>query len=564
MWSLSVRHLERLAILLTMLLWSLALPSLAATTPLTGIKQISVGSTYACGLTTGGEVKCWGSGEVGNIKLASYTIPVSIPGFTDIKSVFVGDGYTCAITSGGKVKCVGTNLGYDPKVVASKPQKYDTPTEITGLSGITAIAPGSAFMCALSSSSGLYCWGRYYWASNQDYVQTKPSLLVKSDVTGVAVGGSHACFLSTNSKVSCWGQNGAGQVGTGNSTSEVEGSKEVSGLTNVTAILARGDRSCALVKGGTVKCWGRNGYGELGVATVGNSGKLQDVVDSSGKPLTGVTQLALGDYHTCAMTAGAVKCWGRNTYGEVGYKLGTPASSGFSTIIVKNPTNVPNLTGSEVASVATSTNLGIKGYSCALLNNGGVKCWGVNFTLDEKMKELSTSPVDLVVEFTPPPPPPPPTGNGITTKGEKTNANFQNLIQTPAGVQPNYSHFTPPTPATGSVRFAITVTPDPTHVGKAADSMVIAYQPAVGIPSRYMKVYNRGITDSWEVWDGNLATLKPARTFKQLPTTWQEVIYEGPFTPDLVGSYTIFVGYRLSDGTFIFNGIDPMTFYVSQ
>lgn len=34
--------------------------------------------------------------------------------------------------------------------------------------------------------------------------------------------------------------------------------------------------------------------------------------------LTGVTGITAGAGHVCALAAGAVKCWGNNTYGQLG------------------------------------------------------------------------------------------------------------------------------------------------------------------------------------------------------------------------------------------------------
>ncbi len=86
----------------------------------------------------------------------------------------------------------------------------------------------------------------------------------------------------------------------------------------MTAIAAGGLHTCALTSAGAVKCWGRNGWGELGNST--NNGTYDpnpapaDVVG-----LTGVTAIATGYAHTCALTgAGAIKCWGQNYFGQLG------------------------------------------------------------------------------------------------------------------------------------------------------------------------------------------------------------------------------------------------------
>jgi alpha-tubulin suppressor-like RCC1 family protein len=68
------------------------------------------------------------------------------------------------------------------------------------------------------------------------------------------------------------------------------------------------------MSGGAVKCWGDNGNGRLGDGTFINR---RSPTDAPG--LSGVTALAAGIEHTCALiSGGAVKCWGNNEEGQLG------------------------------------------------------------------------------------------------------------------------------------------------------------------------------------------------------------------------------------------------------
>jgi alpha-tubulin suppressor-like RCC1 family protein len=68
----------------------------------------------------------------------------------------------------------------------------------------------------------------------------------------------------------CWGYNGSGQLGNGTKTSS-NTPVAVGFLSGVTAIAAGADHTCAVLSGGTVECWGLNDHGQLGNGTTTDS-----------------------------------------------------------------------------------------------------------------------------------------------------------------------------------------------------------------------------------------------------------------------------------------------------
>ncbi len=131
-------------------------------------------------------------------------------------------------------------------------------------------------------------------------------------------------------------------------------------LTNVISVAASEYHTCAATAGGAVKCWGDNTYGQLGDGT--HTDRKTPVYV---KGLKNVTAVAAGRTFTCALTSGGgVKCWGANGEGQLGDGTGNGSSV---------PVDVSNLL-SGVTAISTG------GYhACARTSAGGLKCWGNNY-----------------------------------------------------------------------------------------------------------------------------------------------------------------------------------------
>ncbi len=346
-----------------------------------GVAAVSAGFGHTCALTTGGGVKCWGYnllGQLGNGTTTNSSTPVDVSGLTSgVAAISAGGFHTCALTTAGGVKCWGFNfagqLGNGTTTGSSTPVDVcatgATPPCTAGsgnvLGGVAAVSAGGSHTCALTTVGGLKCWGVN--ANGQLGNGTTTNSSTPVDVSGLTSGGAavsagfgHTCALTTVGGAKCWGFNGFGQLGNG-TTTDSNTPVNVSGLTSAAAISAGGVHTCALTTGGGVKCWGSNSNGQLGNGTTTNS---STPVDVSGLT-SGVAAVSAGGLHTCALTTvGGAKCWGFNGFGQLGNGTTTDSST---------PVNVTGLT----AVVAAAVSAGFY-HACALTTGGGAKCWGNN------------------------------------------------------------------------------------------------------------------------------------------------------------------------------------------
>lgn len=232
------------------------------------------------------------------------------------------------------------------------------------------VSAGSTSTCAATASGTLNCWGYSSQGQigNGDHLTLVTSPVVVRElaegVKSVSAGsGSSTCAVTRSGAAKCWGLS-AGGLGDGvNRGTGADLPVQLLKLTSGVASISVGTSFvCALMDTGGVTCFGNNDSGQLGHGDAGSShiptGWFAVGLES------GVKQLSVGSVHACVLTnGGAVKCWGNNLYGQLGD--GTTTNR-------RTPIDVPGLS-SGVTAIATAWY-----HTCALMQAGTVKCWGIN------------------------------------------------------------------------------------------------------------------------------------------------------------------------------------------
>jgi alpha-tubulin suppressor-like RCC1 family protein len=222
--------------------------------------------------------------------------------------------------------------------------------------------------CAVRTDGTLWCWGHAQHGEVGQGGSTGNTVYEPLEVTAVSgwreasVGAHHVCAAQRDDRLWCWGQDTDGQLGDGSSG----GSEDTPQATGVIAslVVASSNASYSLDISGNAFAWGENVYGQLGV----DGDDEADVAVAT--PVAGglaFSQLSGGTHYACGVTTwGALYCWGRNLYTQ----LGIGATAG-EVPQVRAPTRVGE--DSSWVSVSLGAN-----SACALRDDGGVWCWGRN------------------------------------------------------------------------------------------------------------------------------------------------------------------------------------------
>jgi alpha-tubulin suppressor-like RCC1 family protein len=322
----------------------------------------------------------------------------------------VGAGHACAVFDDGRLKCWGSNnngqLG-----LGDQDDRGDAPGEMGDqLSAVdlgkgrrvVQVSAGDQRTCAVLDDGTVKCWG--YQPGGQsigdepgEMGDSLPALALPSKVKRIQRGMTHVCAILVDDTVRCWGSASWGQLGSGATTAQTPSAQlppvDLGSGRTVKDLVLGTAHSCAILDDNTLKCWGFNDDGELGLGDTnirgdapGQMGPALPHVDlGAGRTAIGVAATrapiiaSIPDDHTCALLDDhTVKCWGSNA-GDYTLGIGAPGDRGDAPGTMGNALPVVNLgTGRTAKAISAASSLFGSKVTCAILDTGAVKCWGTN------------------------------------------------------------------------------------------------------------------------------------------------------------------------------------------
>jgi alpha-tubulin suppressor-like RCC1 family protein len=341
------------------------------------IEDFIVAAAHACAVSSEGELRCWGANQIGALATGDVGPepgPVTIDLGAPVVRVAGNTLHVCAETTEPALYCWGGNEHGQVGNGMMSTAPVTTPYRIPGLGASRDIYGSFANMCFAGLLGGVVCWGRndegqLGIGTVSAMNQTSPGDPVVRDTgsgnfenaSQLAVADRHVCIVTDDGRLFCVGNNGAGELGAGDTMSRST-PIAVPGMEDVTSVSAAASHTCA-VNAGTVYCWGANDTGEVDPtdATPG------DIITPTAVAGVGAaTQVATASGFSCALLmTGQVTCWGSRENGGIGD--GMPVSEEIT-----GPTMVTGLSGVVRLEASYITLI------CALTDANELYCWGTD------------------------------------------------------------------------------------------------------------------------------------------------------------------------------------------
>jgi len=383
------------------------------------VTSLCTGADFGCAILNEAEIKCWGHndrGQLGNgtapqslgdgaAEMGANLAPVDLDGVA-AEQVVCGVLHACALLADGDVRCWGNNgvaelgVGQPFATLPFSAVPADAVDLGTGLT-VDHLTAGSGHTCARFTDGRAKCWG----FNSQGQLGTDSTsnaghaagemgdalpfvMFAGASIVKISAGNMHTCALLTDGGVRCWGLNSKGQLGVDAIDSRGDAPGEMALLADIplsasaSDVAGGGEATCALLVGGAIQCWGWNDQAQLGIgldaAPYPDDERFGDEPgEMAALPAVGLgataNLLSVGINHACArLASGGVKCWGEGSVGGLG--------QGNQIDLGDSPTNLSSAAAIDLGTSAGVTDIAGRSFAftCALLDDGAVRCWGYN------------------------------------------------------------------------------------------------------------------------------------------------------------------------------------------
>jgi len=266
------------------------------------------------------------SGDESTNTYKSPTNEVNFPDGRVAKSIGMGHKHTCAILDNEQLACWGADLhGALGNGESNSEDEYSPVLISTPVDRIPVkVEAGVSHTCILMDDGGIMCWGRDNAGQlgNGDsnpttYSPTSDVMLPEGRAAiDLSVGNEHSCAILDNKSVVCWGMNNYGQLGDNSSTNaKIPTFPHLPNGSTATKISSGSQHTCATIENGSLYCWGHNKNSRLGLGTSGGVHKIPMFVTTD----QSIAEISASSEHTCVLSEnGSISCWGRNNYGQLG------------------------------------------------------------------------------------------------------------------------------------------------------------------------------------------------------------------------------------------------------
>lgn len=236
---------------------------------------LDVSYLHSCAILTSGKLYCWGENVEtqlgqGDAPDENQSTPVSVTDFSDFVSVACGQGHTLALRESGELYGWGRNTTGQIGLGDGMPNRIRVPTLITGATPLASLDAGQDSACGLAKDGSAWCWGsgieQHLGTFSEDTVLTPRAVAGVPTLTSISLDTFHTCALDEQARLWCFGRAIEGQLGLGDNRSVQPEPAEVPAPSGDGWLAVSAGRffTCGVTTDERVYCAGENGAGELG------------------------------------------------------------------------------------------------------------------------------------------------------------------------------------------------------------------------------------------------------------------------------------------------------------